>query len=136
MVHPGLLLIIMWSKIIQMIGTTHVLQLPEVRRHSADSVTACIDLLVASLTTHPNQPLLPIGSGRAWTVVTIFMPVNALRIMWETLQLDTTLYSLQSLRRGDAISAYQAGIDQIDIKHPSGCQTHLWWQPWLWPCPT
>ena len=74
------------------------------------------DLLAASLTTNPNQSLFTMGSSRAQTVVTIPMLVKAHKIMLNALQFDTTLYSLHGLRRGGNTSAYQAGIDQIDIK--------------------
>ena len=84
---------------VQAVSNAPVIHIAQVRGHPTDPVQAYRDLLGASPTTHPNQPLI-FTSGCTRTVVTIPMLVSALNILLEALQLDTKLYLLNSLRRG------------------------------------
>ena len=74
-----------------------MLPIPEVKGHPINQVAAYADLLTASPTFHPNEPLLTIGSGKSKTVVTLPMLANGLRTMLDALCLDTSLCSLHSL---------------------------------------
>ena len=94
---PAKLLVVRWTKTIQSEGAAPVIPILEVNGHPADLVAAYAELLAASPTSHPNQPLLTIGSGRARKVVTIPMLVSGFRIMLDALNLETALYSLHSL---------------------------------------
>ena len=59
-----------------------------------------IELLTTCPTTHPNQPLLTMDAGKDATIVTVPMLVQGLKIMLDTLNMDTKhFYSLHSLRR-------------------------------------
>ena len=109
-----MLLIVRWSNTIQIVGTAPVLPIPE--GHPADPVAVYADLLTALFSAHPNRPLLAMSLDKTRTVITISMLVNALRIVLDALHLDTSLYLLYILQRSHATSAYQPGIDQIDIK--------------------
>ena len=57
MAHPGLQILVWWTKTHQSVGRASVLPIPEVPGHPADLVTACC-LLTASPTTSADQPLL------------------------------------------------------------------------------
>ena len=84
--------------------------------HPSDPIKAYLDLMAASPTTHPNQPLLIIPTGGTTTVVTIPTLAIAFNILLEALHLDPGLYSLHSPRRNGAMAAYRCGSDQLDIK--------------------
>ena len=99
-----------------MVGNAPVIPIPSIQGHPADPVKAYLDLLAASPTSHPNQPLLTITSGGTTMIVTMPTLVKAFSILLEALRLDTCLYSLHSLRWGGVTAAYWGSTDQIDIK--------------------
>ena len=126
-------------------GTSLLLPIPAVHGHSSDLVAAYHDLHAASPNTPPNQPLLTINQGGSCTTVTtcLFILAKALKVMIQELELENTLYSLHSLMRGGATSAYRNGLRSV--RHevtfgqamPSGLTLpllvptfHDW--PWRW----
>ena len=67
-------------------------------------------------TSSPNQPLLTITQRGITSPVTMFMLAKAFTIMIQALGLNEEWYSLHSLRRGCATSAYRAGADLLEVK--------------------
>ena len=90
--------------------------IPRVHGHPVDPVKAYLDLLAASPTTYPNQPLLTFSDGGTTTVMTIPMLARAFNILLEALPLDPGHYTLHSLIWGSATAAYKGGSDQLDVK--------------------
>ena len=97
---PVILIIIRWAKTIQVVGRTPVLSIHQIPDNPADRVAAYQDLLLFSPTTSPNQSLLTFTTGKRLTTVTVKMLSQALIIMLQALRLDSSLYTLHSLRRG------------------------------------
>ena len=116
----GLLLVVKWTKMVQTVGNNPVIPIQRVHEHPMDPVKAYLNLLAASPTTRPNQPILTISVRGTTMVVTISMLPRAFNILLEALHLDPGLYSLHSLRRGSGMAAYRIGTDQLDIKR------HAW----------
>ena len=114
-------MVVRWSKTIQTVGKAPVILIPNVQWHPSDHVKAYLDLLAASPTSHPNQPLLTITSVGTTMIVTIPTLVKTFSIFLKALHLDTGLYSLHSLQQGGATAAYWGSTVQIDIKG------HLLW---------
>ena len=73
--------------------------MPATQEHPAEPLTAYRELLIASLTDSPNQPLLIVTKGTV-IPVTVSMLVRALAVMIQSLELYMVLYSLHSPRRG------------------------------------
>ena len=88
-----------------------MLPMPTLTGHPANPVAGYRQLLVASLTSSPNQPVLTITNGGPTTQVTLCMLARAFSIMIKALGFNPGLYSLHSLRREGATSAYRAGVD-------------------------
>ena len=57
MAPPGLQILVRWTKTHQLVGPVPVLPIPEVHGHLADPVAAYHQLVAASPTTFPDQPL-------------------------------------------------------------------------------
>ena len=93
-----------------------MLPIPSIPGNPADPVGAYKHLLALSLTTSSNQPLLTFTSHSGMVTVTVWMLANACCVMLQELGLDSTLYSLHSLKRGWATVAYRAGAEQMQIK--------------------
>ena len=147
----GLLLIIKWAKTIQTVGTAPVLPIPEIRGHPTDPVVAYRGLVTASKTTNPNQPLLTMGSGRARTVVTIPILVNAFKTScW--IPCNWIPHYIHCIAQEEAVPHEPTRQEYtkltscaIDYGSPvpfgptsphHTYQNCLWWQLWLHPCPT
>ena len=113
---PGLLLLVRWTKTHQTVGKSPVLPIPSVPGHPSDPVAAFHLLLCSSPTTSPNHPLLTYLKDGHLVIVTITMLARALASLLHTLHLDPGLFSLHSLRRGRATSAYRQGLDPLLIK--------------------
>ena len=100
MAPPRLLLITCWTKSMQTVSKVSVMPIPEVAGHPAYPVAAYRDLLLDSATTSPNQPLLTVTKGGKQAAVNMDILTRALKVMMDALGVDTTLYSLHSVRRG------------------------------------
>ena len=105
LVPPGILLIMCWTKTIQVVDRYPVLPIPAIPSHPADLVATYKQLLRVSPTSSPNQPLLTIFMRHRQQVVTVKMISNALSLVLDASSLDSSLYSLHSLRRCGATSA-------------------------------
>ena len=55
------------------------------------------------------------------------MLVRALRLMLQALGMDTGLYSIHSLHRGDAMATYRAGANNLDIKRYGIWSSDAFW---------
>ena len=104
---PGNLLIVQWTKMIQVVGRHPVLPIPAIHSHPANPVVTYSHLIASSLTTSPNHPLLNISEGQNyWVVIVMVMMLSsALNLMLDALLLDASLYSLHSICRGQATAA-------------------------------
>ena len=102
-----------------MVGRTRVLPISALPQHPADLVAAYMDMLRASPTTLFNHPLLMFTSSKGPQTVTVKMLSQALDIMLEALKIDTSLYSLNTLKEEGATTADRHGAQQIDIKRHS-----------------
>ena len=112
-----------------------IIPIPHVPGSPVDPVAAYRDLLRAQPTIHPNQPLLslPNSKGKIITVTTRHLAV-ALKELISALDLDSSLYSLHSLRRGGASAAYQAGVPFQDIKRHGQWKSDAFWLYITAPC--
>jgi hypothetical protein len=125
---PGLILLLKWSKTCQSMQQPDIIPIPHVPGSPADPVAAYKDLLRAQPTGHPNQPLLSLPSKKG-TILTITSRqlAEALRELIIALELDPHMYSLHSLRRGGASTAYQAGVHFNDIKRHGQWKSDAFW---------
>ena len=108
--------------------------IPSLHSHPADPVAAYTELMAASPTTSPNQPILTMPGRHTYWVVTVSMLSADLNILLDALSLDASLYSLHSLRRGDATTAYSAGAQQMDIKRHGLWASDTFWLYVTYPC--
>ena len=131
---PRILIIIRWAKNIQCMGRSTLLPIPAVKSHMADLAAAYQELLAALPTTSPNQMLLTLMEGSTRITATVFMLVKAFKIMIHALGLDQTLYTLHSLRRGGAISAYRATSDLLEVKQAGMWTINAFWAYITSPC--
>ena len=76
--------------------------------HPADPVVAYKHLLASSPISSSNQPLLIFTSWSGMVSVTVTMLVQALCVMLQELELDSTLYFIHSLGRCGATAAYKS----------------------------
>ena len=76
-----------------------MLPILHISHHPADMVAPFTEMLLASPTTSPNQPLLTFTTKTDITTMTVKILSQALSIMLQALKLDNSLYSLRSLRR-------------------------------------
>ena len=67
-------------------------------------------------------------------MVTIPTLVKVFNILLHALHMDTGLYSLHSLQRGGATTAYRGGTDLIDIKRHGLWSSHTFWLYVTSPC--
>ena len=93
-----------------------VFPIPAVPGHPADPVVAFHHLISASPSSSPDHLLLSYQHGGHQVVVTIPMLASAFSSMVGVLDLNPTLGSLHSLRRGGAIGAHRQGLHQQIIK--------------------
>ena len=117
-------------------GRTPLLQIKSVHGHLADPLTAYKDMLVGSPTTSPNKPLLMINNGGTVVTVTVHMLARALITMLHALGLHTSMYSHQSLRRGEA-TAWQVQLTWISRDMACGPMRPFGLTSWcrVWPFP-
>ena len=99
-----------------MVGRTPVLPIPSIPGHPADLVGAYKHLLTSSPTTSSIQSLLTFTYDSGMVTETVRILAQALHVMLPELDLDSTRYSLHSLRRGGATLAYRVGDEQMQIK--------------------
>ena len=103
-----LLIIVSWPETVKNISRAQVLPILEVPGHSTYPVVAFRALLLTS------PPLISPSSqsprGRKHIVVTTVTLSQALKVLMDALQLDSAIYSLQSLKRSGATTAYRAGM--------------------------
>ena len=76
-----------------------LLPIPQLLGQSTNPITAYQQLITASPTQKPNQPLLIIASAGISVVVTTELLTNALKAMLHGLGVDSNLVSLHSLCR-------------------------------------
>ena len=117
----GLRVLVRLTKTHQTIGNNLVLLIPGVLGHPANAVAAYNSLLQSSPTLSPNQPLLSYSSPPGQVTVTVAMLARALSMLPEGLDLDSRLFSLHSLRQGEATAAYRQGLDSHNIKCQGLC---------------
>ena len=130
----SLLIIIRWANNLQSMGRSNLLRMPTLTGHPTDPVAAYGQLLVVSPTASPNKPLLTITHGGRTTLVTVSMLVRAFSVMVKALGLDPGLYSIQSLRRGGATSAYRAGVAILEVKWHGLWSSEAFWAYIISPC--
>ena len=125
--NPGVVVRMRWSKTLQTMDRSPLLPLPQVSGHPADPVAAYRQLIQSNPTTHPRQPLLSFGAPQGLTIVTVPMLARSLRDLLDILGHDPGLYSLHSLRRGGATTAYTAGVDSLDVKRHGNWASDTFW---------
>jgi hypothetical protein len=125
---PGLALILKWSKASQLMDHLPVVPLPAVPGAPTCPVRAYRELLRLSPTRHPNQPLLslPQSNGKLRVYTTSHLRKGLAQLL-SSLQLDTGLYSLHSLRRGGATSSFDAGVSCAQIKRHGQWSSDAFW---------
>ena len=96
---PGLLLIIRYTKSMQVVGKAPFLPIPEVIGHPADPVAAYKDIRLPMPTMSPNKPFLTVTRMGKKAIVTVDTLTRALKVMLDALGVEKTyalLYSLDS----------------------------------------
>ena len=68
------------------------------------------------------------------TTVTVSMLVQGLKIMLDALNMDTKLYSLNSLGRVGATADYRVGVGQMDLKWHGLWVSGIYWSYVTSPC--
>ena len=59
---------------------------------------------------------------------------QVLKVLLDTLQWDSTVYSLHSLKRGGATTVYRAGTDHLHIKCHGMWSSDTFWAYVIVPC--
>ena len=118
-------------------GRTTLLPITAVHWHPADLLVADKDILAVSATTSPNQLLITVNKGDTIVTVTVQMLARGLTIMLHAFGLDTSMYSLHSLRRGEgaATAAYRTGAAHVNIKRHAMWATEDFWSMHVRPLP-
>ncbi len=124
---PEVVLVLKWSKTIQDLGSTPLIPLPEIPRHPLCPLQAYRELLAASPTTSPRQPLLTAKSSTGRQTLTAPLLSRLLTDMLAALNQDPGLYSFHSLRRGGATAAYHAGVSVVDVKRHGTWSSDAFW---------
>ena len=124
---PGVIVVVKWSKAQQTVDNIPLVPLPRVPRAQTDPVAAYHQLTALHPTGHPDQPLLTLPGKRGYVVVTTAQLAWALRQLIMALQLDPKDYSLHSLRRGGATTAYRAGVDELSVKKHGHWRSDAFW---------
>jgi hypothetical protein len=126
---PGLVIVLKWSKTLQTLGTTPLIPLPAIPGNPLDPVQAFKDLIAATPTVHPKQPLLTYKLGSRLQVLTAPLLNKLLAEMLSVLHLDPQEYSFHSLRRGGATTAYHGGVKlQQVMRHGAWATESSFWQ--------
>lgn len=112
MEHPGLLILIKWSKTRQDKSHMHLLPLPSLASHALCPVSAYKDM-VAHQPAPPNSPLLQHPRGAPVTTSTLR---KLLITLLQSAGFSSLHHSFHSLRRGGATFSYQIGLDLQNIK--------------------
>lgn len=123
----GLVLILKWSKTIRMGSQPRLLFMPSVPQCPTVcplTIFRAMEKLVP--TCHPNDPLL-IWPGSRRQIFTIPQLAAELTTLLSQAGLDTSAYSLHSLRRGGASAAYQQGSAPADIQRHGTWQSSAMW---------
>jgi hypothetical protein len=113
---PGVVLVLKWSKTLQVISTSPLVLLPAIPGHQLDPVSAYKQLLAVAPASSPSHPLL-MYVIRGKKHVLSSQALN--RILHKLLflsGLNPRMYSFHSCRRGGATAAYHAGVKVNDIK--------------------
>jgi len=124
---PGVVLILKWSKTIQDLGATPLIPLPEIPGHPLCPLQAYRELLAASPTTSPRQPLLTATTPAGRQTLTAPLLARLLKDMLNALRQDAGLFSFHSLRRGGATTAYHAGVSVVDVKRHGTWSSDSFW---------
>lgn len=126
--YPGIVLIQKWSKTSQRGGQPHLIPLPVIKNSPLCPVAAYTDMLEVAPTQHPNQPLLfTVGHRGSVHYLTTGSLRQSFSVMMDTLGHNTSVYSLHSLRRGGATTAYQAGVVFTEIQRHGGWKSSAFW---------
>lgn len=125
---PGLVVVLKWSKCLQTLGATPLIPLPALPGHSMDPLQAYKDLLAASPTTHPTQPLLTYTLNGYKHVLTSPLLNRLLSDMLGSLGFNEQDYSFHSLRRGGASTAYHGGVHIAEVKRHGVWASEAFWQ--------
>jgi hypothetical protein len=124
---PGLVLLLRWTKTIQTMDNLPLVPLPHLHQHPADPVAAYHQLLASSPTLHEDQPLLTVQEQGVPVIVTSTTLSQTLKTLLTALDMDPSSYSLHSLRRGGATTAYLAGVDQLHVKRHGTWKSGAFW---------
>ena len=124
---PGLVVVVKWAKAQQTMDNIPLVPLPTVHGSPTDPVAAFDALQRVQPALHQDQPLLSIPSSKGYTVVTSAQLATCLAELLRSLQLDPTNFSLHSLRRGGATTAYRAGADQLAVKRHGQWRSDAFW---------
>lgn len=125
---PGLVVILKWSKTLQTHHQTHLIPLPAVPGHPLCPVTAFQAMVADIPTTSPNDPLLQTRtSSGGLEPLTTHSLGQSFQALMDCLGLPAAAYSLHSLRRGGATSAFRAGVDFIHVKRHGTWSSDAFW---------
>ncbi len=123
--HPGLVLLLKWTKIIRAGGQPHLIPIAAMPGHQLCPLAAYQRMLEVAPTRHVNDPLLT--APGASTPVTTGKLRQSLASMIQALGLFSRHYTLHSLRRGGASLAYQSGVDFMHIKRHGTWKSDAFW---------
>ena len=102
-----------WYKTVQTMGSALLPPIPQLS--DKPPITEYQQLIAASSTKKPIQPLPTMASVEGLAIVTTELLTNALKDMYG-LDIDSSLHSLQTLCREGTTATYHTGVDILDVK--------------------
>jgi len=120
-------ILIKWQKNRQTLNEKLVTPLPKISDPVMDPYRAYVDMLKDVPTASDNDPLLLLPSKRTPEVVSIDTLRRGFNDLLTASGLDSRLYSLHSLRRGGASTAYATGAPPRDVQLHGGWKSQAFW---------
>lgn len=127
---PGLVIIMKWSKTLQLRASKpHLIPIPSISGHPLCPVRAYRAMIAAVPTTCAGDPLLLLpGNGRGPRPLLLPNLRQSFQVLLTALGHDPTTYSLHSLWRGGATSAFRAGFDCVHVQRHGARKSDVFWQ--------
>ncbi len=113
---PGLVLMLKWSKTMQVSNQPVCIPIPRMHDTLLDPV-ATFQKLCHIIPCSSDAPLFTLPDGKSLTIRALR---NYFKVLIRGLGLSSDSYSVHSLRRGGATATFRAGAAQVDIQR-QGC---------------
>jgi len=124
--HPGLVIILKWSKTLQDNKSVYLIPLPKIEGHSMCPVQAFINMTQAFPTVSPNEPLLHLG-GQTLRMVTTSWLNKQLAELCKDLGYVNPKFTWHDFRRAGAETCFRAGVEITQIQHHGTWKSDSFW---------